>query len=165
MPELDKIMKNSETNICQKSILPEIVNTRSRYRNPIGKYIVKRNSKCISCGLCAKLCPYGVHLRYENYSQPVRPLDYKCIGPKCEENDFFCVKNCPQKALSVGLNPISETIGDYRWSFEMILGTWYMAETGNLPYMDLEYNLGYSGGGFDKIRFKTPDPRGLFKHS
>ena len=63
--------------------MPEIVHTPSRYRNPIGKYIVKRNANCISCGLCAKLCPYGVHLRYENYSQPVRPLDYKCIGPKC----------------------------------------------------------------------------------
>jgi glutamate synthase domain-containing protein 2 len=52
-----------------------------------------------------------------------------------------------------------ETIGDYRWSSEMILAHWYMAETGNLPYVDLEYSLGYSGGGFDKIRFRIPDPK------
>jgi ferredoxin len=137
----------------------EIKETKSRFRNPMGKYLVKRNSRCTSCGLCAKLCPYGVHLRYENYSQPVRPLDYRCIGPKCAANDFFCVKNCPQKALSVKLNPILETFGDYRWSAEMILAHWYMAETGYLPSVDLEYSLGYSGGGFDKIRFRIPDPR------
>jgi glutamate synthase domain-containing protein 2/ferredoxin len=138
---------------------PEIKITPSRYRNPIGKYVVRRNSRCISCGLCAKLCPYGVHLRYENYDHTTRPLDYRCIGIKCEANDFYCVKNCPQKALSVKENPILETIGDYRWSSEMILAHWYMAETGNLPYVDLEYSLGYSGGGFDKIRFKIPDPK------
>jgi len=139
--------------------LPEVKVTKSRYRNPIGKYIVKRNSDCISCGLCAKLCPYGVHLRYENYTQPVRPLDYKCIGTKCEENDYYCAKNCPQNALSVQENPILETIGDYRWTAEMIIGHWHMAETGEVPYIDMEYSLGYSGGGFDKIRFKKPDPK------
>jgi ferredoxin len=153
-------MKKLHTKFKQKFTLPEIVPAPSRYRNPIGKYIVKRNSKCISCGLCAKLCPYGVHLRYEEYTQPLRPLDYKCIGTKCEAKDFYCVKNCPEKALSVALNPILETIGDYRWTAEMILAHWYMAETGKLPYMDLEYSLGYSHGGFDKIRFKTPDPAG-----
>jgi glutamate synthase domain-containing protein 2 len=34
-----------------------------------------------------------------------------------------------------------------------------MAETGDVPYVDLEYSLGYSGGGFDKIRFRIPDPK------
>jgi glutamate synthase domain-containing protein 2/ferredoxin len=139
--------------------LPEVISQVSRYRNPIGKYMVKRNSNCNSCGLCAKLCPHGVHLRYQNYTQPVHPLDYKCIGPKCAAYDYYCVKNCPRQALSVALNPILETFGDYRWTAEMILATWYMAETGNLPYVDLEYNLGYSGGGFDKMRFRVPDPK------
>jgi len=138
---------------------PETRRAPSRYRNPIGKYVVRRNSRCISCGLCAELCPYGVHLRYENYSQPVRPLDYRCIGPACAANDFFCVKNCPQQALIVAVNPILETIGDYRWPAEMIIAHWSMAETGDVPYIDLEYSLGYSGGGFDKIRFRIPDPK------
>jgi ferredoxin len=138
--------------------LPEVRPAPSRYRNPIGKYVVRRNSRCISCGLCAELCPYGVHRRYENFSQPLRPLDYRCIGPSCEVNDFCCVKNCPQQALTVAVNPIMETMGDYRWPAEMIIAHWYMAETGDLPYVDLEYNLGYSGGGFDKIRFRLPDP-------
>jgi len=34
-----------------------------------------------------------------------------------------------------------------------------MAETGNFPIVDLEYNLGNSGGGFDKIRFKLPQKK------
>jgi glutamate synthase domain-containing protein 2/ferredoxin len=152
-------MKTQNSRDQVNNCLPAVEGQVSRYRNPIGKYVVKRNANCNSCGLCAKLCPYGVHLRYQNYTQPVRPLDYKCIGTKCAANEYYCVKNCPQKALSVGLNPILETIGDYRWTAEMIIAHWYMAETGNVPYVDLEYNLGYSGGGFDKMRFKIPEPK------
>jgi glutamate synthase domain-containing protein 2 len=56
------------------------------------------------------------------------------------------------------LNPVLDTLGDYRWTDEMLIAHWEMAETGNLPQVELEYNLGNSGGGFDKIRFKHPDP-------
>jgi glutamate synthase domain-containing protein 2 len=41
----------------------------------------------------------------------------------------------------------------------MLLGHWEMAETGDLPMVNLEYNLGNSGGGFDKIRFKLAHPK------
>jgi glutamate synthase domain-containing protein 2/ferredoxin len=153
-------MKNvKEKARNRESPLPAVKPAPSRFRNPIGKYVVRRNSNCISCGLCSRLCPYGVHPRYENFTQPLRPLAYRCIGLKCQANGFFCVANCPQKALSVSLNPALEVLGDYRWSAEMILAHWYMAETGDLPYVDLEYSLGYSGGGFDKMRFKIPDSK------
>jgi glutamate synthase domain-containing protein 2/ferredoxin len=152
-------MENATANAKNKPDLPEIVVTPSRYRNPIGKYIVKRNSRCVSCGLCARQCPYGVHVKPAGYTKMARPLDYKCLGFNCEAHEFYCVRNCPQKALSMGLNPILETIGDYRWTAEMLLGHWYMAETGTLPRTDLEYSLGYSNGGFDKIRFRIPDPK------
>lgn len=138
--------------------LPEIVESHSRFRNTIGKYIIRRNSNCNSCGLCAELCPYGVHIRHLNFTKPLRPKEHKCIGFKCRENDFFCVDRCPQQALTLRLNPIMETLGDYRWTAEMLIAHWEMAETGKLPSVDMEYDLGYSGGGFDKIRFKTPDP-------
>ncbi|UCC16914.1 MAG: FMN-binding glutamate synthase family protein [Dehalococcoidales bacterium] len=40
----------------------------------------------------------------------------------------------------------------------MITGTWIMAETGYPPERtDLEYEIGNSGGGFDKLRFKFPE--------
>ncbi len=51
------------------------------------------------------------------------------------------------------------TLGDFRWTSDMITGTWIMAETGYPPQRtDLEYNVGNSGGGFDKLRLKFPDP-------
>ncbi|MBU1169397.1 MAG: alpha-hydroxy-acid oxidizing protein [Proteobacteria bacterium] len=138
--------------------LPEAVETPSRFRNTIGKFVVKRNSRCISCGLCAELCPHGVHVRYENYAKGTRPVSHKCIGHECRDKDYYCISKCPQNALSLKINPLLETMGDYRWTAEMLLGHFAMAETGDLPHVNLEYNLGNSGGGFDKIRFRHPDP-------
>jgi len=142
----------------KKNKLPEIVETPSRFRNTIGKYIVKRSSKCKACGKCAQLCPYGVHIRLDKYSKPLRPIEHKCIGFKCSDTDHFCIDNCPEKALTLKENPLAETLGDYRWTSDMLLGHFAMAETGDLPHIDMEYNLGNSGGGFDKIRFKHPVP-------
>ena len=137
--------------------LPQTVETPSRFRNTIGKYTLKRSSRCVSCGLCAELCPYGVHPRYKNYTRTIRPRENKCIGFACRENDFYCVDRCPQQALTLRLNPVLDTLGDYRWTAEMLIAHWEMAETGDLPRVDLEYSLGHSGGGFDKIRFRHPD--------
>ncbi len=53
-----------------------------------------------------------------------------------------------------------KVLGDYRWSADMILATWKMAETGDLPAgtnMVTITKCGNSGGGFDKLRFKFPD--------
>jgi glutamate synthase domain-containing protein 2/NAD-dependent dihydropyrimidine dehydrogenase PreA subunit len=138
--------------------LPEVKSAPSRFRNTIGKYTLKRSSACIACGLCAELCPYGVHPRYENFSKTLRPVEHNCIGFECKKNDYFCIDRCPQKALSLALNPALETLGDYRWTAEMLIAHWAMAETGEPPVVNLEYNLGNSGGGFDKIRFKQPSP-------
>ena len=142
----------------QNKTLPKASKLPSRFRNTIGKYTLKRSSRCISCGLCAELCPYGVHPRYENYTLPLRPIEHKCIGFKCRENDYYCVDRCPENALTLRLNPVLETLGDYRWPAEMLIAHWEMAETGELPVGDLEYNLGNSGGGFDKMRFIPPTP-------
>lgn len=142
----------------KKQPLPEVKEAPSRFRNTIGKYTIKRNARCISCGLCAELCPYGVHPHYENYSQTIRPVEYRCIGFKCRETGHYCIERCPEQALTLRPNPVLETLGDYRWPAEMLIAHWEMAETGDLPVVDLEYDLGNSGGGFDKIRFKLPVP-------
>ncbi|MBF0101489.1 MAG: alpha-hydroxy-acid oxidizing protein [Desulfobacterales bacterium] len=139
--------------------LPEIIETPSRFRNTIGKYTIKRSAQCISCGKCAELCPYGVHPRYENYKLPIRPIEHKCIGLDCKKNDFYCIDQCPVQALTLRPNPIIETLGDYRWTADMLLGHFAMAETGKLPHVSMEYNLGNSNGGFDKIRFVHPNPK------
>ena len=142
----------------QTRALPKAKQVSSRFRNTIGKYTLKRSSRCTSCGLCAELCPYGVHPRYENYALPLRPIEHKCIGFKCREKDYHCVDRCPEKALTLRLNPVLETLGDYRWPAEMLIAHWEMAETGELPVGNLEYNLGSSGGGFDKMRFIPQSP-------
>jgi glutamate synthase domain-containing protein 2 len=45
-------------------------------------------------------------------------------------------------------------MGDYRWTQDLILATWLMAETGRPPENGLEYRVGASGGGFDLLDFK-----------
>ena len=55
-------------------------------------------------------------------------------------------------------NPLLNTLGDFRWPADLILDTWQMARTGSEPQADeLRYNLGASGGGFDRMRLRFPD--------
>jgi glutamate synthase domain-containing protein 2/ferredoxin len=129
----------------------------SRFKHQVPKYRVSRSSACINCGICARMCSYGVHERAEGHNKISPPIDYKCIGFECRAKGFYCIDKCPQKALSLSLNPMYATLGDLRWTADMITGTWIMAETGYPPERtDLEYNVGNSGGGFDKLRFKFP---------
>ena len=129
--------------------------TRCRFKNPLSKFHVWRNeARCIQCGTCVEVCPYGVHTKVGKFIR--RPKSYLCIGPVCEKNDFFCAARCPTQALRVGLHPAYTSLGDYRWTADLLLSTWWMAEFGTLPYMDLEYRTGASGGGFDKLRFLFP---------
>ena len=128
-----------------------------RYRNEIGKYSVHRASNCQQCGRCVETCEYGVHERPEGYRQMMRPFDYRCIGPDCAKTDKYCIDACPNQALSLSENPAFKTIGDYRWTADLITATWHMAETGQRPGPHLECELGASGGGFDRLRFRFPD--------
>jgi glutamate synthase domain-containing protein 2 len=134
-----------------------------RYRNELGRFRVHRASTCKQCGRCVEVCEYGVHTRPAGYRLIVRPLDYKCIGPDCERSDACCLKTCPQNALSLTTNPAFETLGDYRWTPELITSTWRMAETGHPPEPGRECEIGASGGGFDRMRLKFPvaPPAGL----
>ncbi|MHB8836505.1 MAG: ATP-binding protein, partial [Candidatus Methylomirabilia bacterium] len=131
--------------------------TATRFRNAIGKYKVIRTDRCIGCGKCAELCPHGVHVRYKGYNRTVRPKDHLCRGFHCRENcDYYCIDKCPVGALSLGLNPVYESMGDPRWTPDMILSTWDQAENGTITNDTLETNLGKSGGGFDKLRLNFP---------
>ncbi|MBC7250706.1 MAG: hypothetical protein H5T62_10530, partial [Anaerolineae bacterium] len=46
-----------------------------------------------------------------------------------------------------------EVEGDLRWPTELILATAEQARTGRPPTSGLEYRVGKSGGGFDRLRF------------
>jgi glutamate synthase domain-containing protein 2 len=131
----------------------------SRFRNQVSKYKVFRSGACTACGKCAELCPYGVHVMAGN--RMLKPREWHCIGDACRTNDFFCIDKCPEDALSLGINPLFETMGDARWPADMLLATWVMAETGDVPEGGLEYQFGRSGGGFDKLVFDFPSSPGV----
>ena len=128
-----------------------------RYRNEIGKYSVFRSSACVACGKCIEACPEGVHTSPDGYRLIVRPNDYLCIGPTCSETDRSCVAVCPEQALTVTENPAFETIGDHRWTADILAAAWSMAETGSPPPAHLESETGTTGGGFDKLRICYPE--------
>jgi len=153
-------MADSE-KACPKD-LPEAALIPSEHLKFVNRFTVTRANTCISCGMCASLCPYGVHKRIEGHVKILQPDDRKCIGPSCEVNYFFCVANCPTNSLSVKTSETFVSLGDPRWTSEMILATWAMAETGRPLSIEHPGNVGASGGGFDSLQFKLPESKGRF---
>ncbi|MGA1842189.1 MAG: glutamate synthase-related protein [bacterium] len=139
-----------------KSELPKISYCASRFRNPISKYRVIRTSACIACGKCAEICSYGVHRM--GGTRMLKPLSHLCRGSEtCRSIDRYCADYCPADAIKVGSNPLWETVGDFRWTADLIVSTWIQAETGRLPEQVLEYRKAASGGGFDRMEFVFPE--------
>lgn len=145
--------------------LPEQALVPSDQLRFINRFTVVRADACISCGLCASLCPYGVHKRIEGHGKILSPDDRSCIGPACSVNYFFCVANCPTRSLSVKTSDTYLSMGDPRWTSDMILATWAQAETGRPLPLDHPGNTGASGGGFDKLFFKVPETEVEFSPS
>ncbi len=148
-----------KTRVPQVEVRREIKPAPPRYRNEIAKYVVNRRSNCIRCGKCAQVCPQGVHVEKPGYKYFGEPKNYLCIGPACEKTDHCCIALCPQGTLRLAENPMLKALGDPRWPADLILATWKMAETGEVPdeRYGYEYRYGNSGGGFDKLRLKFPD--------
>ena len=55
---------------------------------------------------------------------------------------------------ALGVFPAPEALGDYRWTEDLILATYFQAEYGCPPENGREYRVGNSGGGFDLLDFK-----------
>ncbi len=148
-----------KTRVEQAQVSRDIHPAPSRYRNEISKTIIRRSHDCTHCGQCATLCPYEVHVKKPGYKYFAEPRLDLCIGSACEKTDHFCVAQCPQKALRLVKNPAMDVMGDCRWPADMMLATWKMAETGDVPSeaYGYDYECGNSGGGFDRLRFKYPD--------
>lgn len=135
-------MKRIEPSICHE-----------RFRAQIGKYRVSLAQDCFHCGLCVELCPYGVFERMEGFNSLSTPVSSRCEGPHCKQGPYFCTTRCPVKAITVEIDPQWKTLGDFRWTPDLIVSTWYQAETGEIPQGNLEYKIGDSGGGFDRFDF------------
>jgi len=156
----DKLPENTQKTLVPQAEVPRVIKLAPpRYRNEIAKYIIRRNDDCILCGKCAKVCPKGVHVLKPGYKYFSAPHLNVCVGPSCKDTDHYCVDLCPQKALQMVENPQMKLLGDYRWTSDLILSNWKMAETGEPPSAEYDYETecGKSGGGFDRIRFKFPE--------
>ena len=141
--------------------MPAIKTAPSRFPNEISETEVKREIlRCINCGTCAAVCPFGVHERRKGYNRISKPVSSRCLGAACEEKPFYCVRHCPRGALSLGVSSEYRTIGDFRWTRDLLLGTWKQAETGlPLKGKGRKYEIGNSRGGFDRIFFNFPKER------
>jgi glutamate synthase domain-containing protein 2/ferredoxin len=147
-------------NVWSEVPAREVVETPSRFRNAIGKYTVSISDACTDCLKCVAVCPMEVFRNQGGKLLP--PSDHLCLGIECSQKSNRCIRNCPEDAIRVGLNPSAPALGDRRWTSDLLISTWHMAETGELPKNDTEYRTGASQGGFDKLRFvfpkRPPDP-------
>jgi len=55
---------------------------------------------------------------------------YRCVGLDCPSP---CTKECPVKAALPEKKPTFDTMGDFRWTPDLLASTWHMAETGAVP--------------------------------
>ncbi|MEW6456718.1 MAG: glutamate synthase-related protein [Acidobacteriota bacterium] len=125
----------------------------STFRNEISKFRVSLSDECFHCGLCVEICPYGVFERVDGLNFISTPRSFNCVGPDCKKKPFYCIKKCPVEAINIELDPQWKTLGDFRWTPDLIITTWQQAETGEIPNGNFEYKFGASEGGFDKFDF------------
>ncbi len=128
----------------------------SRFRNSLAVYKVSRTTDCVSCGKCAEVCQYGVHVKAGK--RLLAPRSHNCRGSEvCRVEGKFCVNSCPVEAISIGPDPMWQAFGDPRWTQELLASTWQQAKDGMPSDRDFEYKQGASGGGFDRIDIVFPD--------
>jgi len=117
---------------------------------PVGKLgIVEWREDCSSCHNCVKrACVYGFYRdEADRLHDETGYLDYiyQCKG--C----LTCVQDCTKGILTRVVNPEFERLGDEHYTPDIILSTWYQAETGRIPVSGAGYGGPFSGSGFDTM--------------
>ena len=120
-----------------------------RFR-PVGKLgIVDWREDCSSCHNCVKRgCVYRLYREEaDTLRQEIGYLDYiyQCKG--C----LSCVQNCTKNILTRVVNPEYRRLGDEYYTPDIILATWFQAETGRIPVSGSGYGGPFSGPGFDSM--------------
>ncbi|MEW6755877.1 MAG: glutamate synthase-related protein, partial [Candidatus Latescibacterota bacterium] len=117
---------------------------------PVGKLgIVDWREDCAGCHHCVKrACVYGLYRdEAETLRREVGYLDYiyQCKG--C----LNCVQNCTKGILTRVVNPEYRCLGDSYYTPDIVLATWYQAESGRIPVSGSGYGGPFSGPGFDSM--------------
>ncbi|MBN1866707.1 hypothetical protein JW916_05400 [Candidatus Sumerlaeota bacterium] len=120
-----------------------------RFR-PVGKLgIVDWREDCAGCHNCVKRgCVYGFFRdEADALREEVGYLDYvyQCKG--C----LNCVQNCTKGILSRVVNPEYRRLGDAYYTPDIVLSTWFQAETGGIPVSGAGYGGPFSGPAFDSM--------------
>ncbi|MGA3052333.1 MAG: hypothetical protein ABSE00_10515, partial [Chitinispirillaceae bacterium] len=102
-----------------------------RFR-PEGKLgIVDWREDCSGCHNCVKKnCVYGLYRdEADALHEEIGYLDYiyQCKG--C----LTCVQNCTKNILTRVVNPLYDRLGDAYFTPDIIMTTWFQAETGSVP--------------------------------
>ena len=117
---------------------------------PVGKLgIVDWREDCSSCHNCVKrACVYGLYRdEADTLRNEIGYLDYiyQCKG--C----LNCVQNCTKNILTRVVNPEYRRLGDVYYTPDIVLSTWFQAETGRIPVSGSGYGGPFSGPGFDSM--------------
>lgn len=117
---------------------------------PIGKYgTVDWMEDCLGCSKCVKKhsCVYENYDKQTSFAQKMKSVEYLYICKNC----LRCVQECTKGLLQRVVNPEYSWLGDSYWTPDMILSTWYQAETGKIPVSGAGYRGPFVGEGFDEI--------------
>ena len=110
------------------------------------KFTVIRYNNCTNVQECTQACIYGVHEATED-GQIAEPIQDLCRG--CH----MCELKCPKGAISVGINPEFEKLGNSYFSPDRIKTIYFEAETGRVPVSGAGYTGPFTGPGFDSFWF------------
>lgn len=117
---------------------------------PVGKLgIVDWREDCSSCHNCVKRsCIYGFYRDEADRLHDERGyLDYvfQCKG--C----LNCIQDCTKGILTRVVNPEYKRLGDEYYTPEIIVSTWYQADSGCIPVSGSGYGGPFTGPGFDSM--------------
>ncbi len=120
-----------------------------RFR-PVGKLgIVDWREDCSSCHNCVKRdCVYGLWRdEADALHGEAGYLDYvyQCKG--C----LNCIQDCTKGILTRVANPEFQRLGDEHYTPEIVLTTWFQAETGRIPVSGAGFGGQFTGPGFDFV--------------
>jgi ferredoxin len=111
--------------------------------------IVDWREDCSSCHNCVKDdCVYGFYREEaDTLREEVGYLDYiyQCRG--C----LSCIQDCTKGLLTRVANPEYRRLGDDYFTPEIVLTTWFQADTGRIPVSGAGYGGRFSGDGFDSM--------------